>query len=134
MRYFFEIAYNGKNYAGWQTQLNAVGVQFVVEQALSKILRQEVQIQGSGRTDTGVHCEQQFFHVDVETEFDSKMLIQRLNTFLPVDISIQSIQGVKPDVSARHDAIERTYHYKITTKKNPLLIGLAWHYFKNVDM
>jgi tRNA pseudouridine38-40 synthase len=134
MRYFFEIAYNGKNYAGWQTQLNAVGVQFVVEQALSKILREEVQIQGSGRTDTGVHCEQQFFHVDIQSEFDPQMLIFRLNTFLPVDISIQSIQKVKADISARHDAIERTYHYRITRKKNPLLIGLAWHYFKEVDI
>ena len=117
MRYFFEIAYNGKNYAGWQTQLNAVGVQFVVEQALSKILREEVQIQGSGRTDTGVHCEQQFFHVDIQSEFDPQMLIFRLNIFLPVDISIQSIQKVKADISARHDAIERTYHYRITRKK-----------------
>jgi tRNA pseudouridine38-40 synthase len=134
MRYFFEIAYNGKNYAGWQSQLNAVGVQAVVEEALGKILRENVQIQGSGRTDTGVHCEQQFFHVDLAKEFDYKMLIQRLNTFLPIDISIQSIRQVRADISARHDAVERTYHYKISRRKNPLLIGLAWHYYKNVDV
>ena len=134
MRYFFEIAYNGKNYAGWQSQLNAVGVQSVVEETLSKIFREDVKIQGSGRTDTGVHCEQQFFHVDLEKEFDSKMLIPRLNSFLPVDIAIHSIREVKPDISARHDAIERTYEYKITQKKNPLLIGLAWHYFKRIDV
>ena len=134
MRYFFEIAYNGKNYSGWQSQLNAVGVQSVVEEALSKILRENLQIQGSGRTDTGVHCEQQFFHVDITKEFDLKMLVQRLNTFLPTDISIQSIAQVRHDISARHDAIERTYHYKITRRKNPLLIGLAWYYFKYVDV
>ena len=83
MRYFFEIAYNGKNYSGWQSQVTGIGVQSVVEEVLSKIFRNEVKIFGSGRTDTGVHCEQQFFHVDLEKDFDSKMLIQRLNSFLP---------------------------------------------------
>ena len=134
MRYFFEIAYNGKNYAGWQSQVTGIGVQSVVEEVLSKIFRNEVKIFGSGRTDTGVHCEQQFFHVDLEKDFDSKMLIQRLNSFLPGDIAIHSIREVKPDISARHDAIERTYEYRITRKKDPLLIGLAWHYFKNIDV
>ena len=134
MRYFFEITYNGKNYAGWQSQLTGIGVQSVVEEALSKIFRSDVKIFGSGRTDTGVHCEQQFFHLDLEKDFDSKTLIQRLNSFLPADIAIHSIRKVKPDISARHDAIERTYEYRITRKKDPLLIGLAWHYFKNLDL
>ncbi|HYI78628.1 MAG TPA: tRNA pseudouridine(38-40) synthase TruA [Chryseolinea sp.] len=134
MRYFFEIAYNGKNYAGWQTQITGIGVQSVVENALGKICRQDVKIFGSGRTDTGVHCEQQFFHVDLDKEFDSRMLVQRLNSFLPIDIAINSVQEVKIDISARHDAIERTYQYRITRKKDPLLIGLAWHYFKDIDI
>ncbi len=134
MRYFFEIAYNGKNYAGWQSQMNAVGVQAVVEDALSKVFREPLKIFGSGRTDAGVHCSQQFFQVDIEKEFDLEQLIPRLNSFLPKDISIQSIRKVKHDVSARHDAVERTYRYLITQKKNPLLEGLAWHYFKPVDV
>ena len=70
MRFFFEIAYNGKNYAGWQSQANAIGVQAIVEEVLSKIFRTEIKIVGSGRTDTGVHCEQQFFHVDIDKSFD----------------------------------------------------------------
>jgi tRNA pseudouridine38-40 synthase len=134
MRYFFEIAYNGKNYAGWQSQVTGIGVQSVVEEALSKICRHDVKIFGSGRTDTGVHCAQQFFHADIEKDFDAKMLMQRLNSFLPLDIAIHSICEVKADVSARHDAIERTYQYRITRKKDPLLIGLAWHYFKDLDV
>lgn len=134
MRYFFEIAYHGKNYAGWQSQANAVGVQSVVEDVLRKIFRQEVKIVGSGRTDTGVHCEQQFFHVDIAKEVDETPLIQRLNSFLPKDISIRSIRKVKPDASARYNAVERTYRYRMTFKKNPFLEGLAWHYFKDVDI
>lgn len=134
MRYFFEISYHGKNYAGWQSQMNAVGVQSVVEEALSKILREPLKIFGSGRTDAGVHCAQQFFQVDIEKGFDPVQLIPRLNSFLPRDIAIHSIRKVKWNISARHDALERTYQYHITQKKNPLLEGLAWHYFKQVDV
>lgn len=134
MRYFFEIAYNGKNYAGWQSQANALGIQSVVEEALGKILRMTVPITGSGRTDAGVHCEQQFFHADIPKDFDREALIQRLNSFLPRDISIQSVRRVRNDASARHQAIERSYQYRITRKKNPFLEGLAWHYFKSLDV
>ena len=61
MRFFFEIAYNGTRFHGWQNQANAIGVQQVVEEAMVKIFRQPISIVGSGRTDTGVHCAQQFF-------------------------------------------------------------------------
>ncbi|MBX2968757.1 MAG: tRNA pseudouridine(38-40) synthase TruA [Cyclobacteriaceae bacterium] len=134
MRYFFEITYNGSGYAGWQSQANATGVQTVVEDALSKLFRTAVKIVGSGRTDTGVHCAQQFFHTDIERPFQPDDLIHRLNSFLPRDIAIRSIQKVKPKASARYDAIARSYEYHITTIKDPLLIGLALHYFKPVNI
>lgn len=134
MRYFFEIAYNGKNYAGWQSQTNALGVQTVVEEVLGKIFRMPVTIVGSGRTDAGVHCEQQFFHTDILVDFEYEQILQRLNSFLPRDISIQSIRKVKPDVSARRQAIERWYQYRITRRKDPFSEGLAWHYFKALDV
>lgn len=134
MRYFFEIAYNGKNYAGWQSQHNATGVQSIVEDALSKLLRVEISIVGSGRTDTGVHCEQQFFHSDIDHEVDTPHFLQRLNSFLPKDIFIASSRKVKPEASARYNAVERSYRYCITRRKNPFLDGLAWHYFKSTDV
>ena len=134
MRYFFEISYNGKNYNGWQSQNNGIGVQTVVEDTLTKMLRTETKIVGSGRTDTGVHCEQQFFHTDIEKEFDPAQLHQKLNSFLPKDIAIHAIKKVKTDASARYDAVERTYRYHITREKNPFLEGLAWHFFKPLDI
>ena len=134
MRYFFEIAYNGRNYAGWQSQANALGVQTIVEEVLGKMFRTSLSVVGSGRTDAGVHCEQQFFHVDISKDFDGEQLVQRLNSFLPRDISIQSIRKVKDDASARHQAIERWYQYRITRRKNPFADGLAWHYFKSLDV
>ncbi len=134
MRYFFEISYHGKNYNGWQTQKNGVGVQTVVEEALTQLLRHPVAIVGSGRTDTGVHCEQQFFHSDIDRAFDAEDLVQRLNAYLPRDIAIKSVRPVKGDASARYDAIERSYRYEITRVKNPMLEGLAWHFFKSLDI
>lgn len=133
-RYFFEIAYNGTHYAGWQSQPNAKGVQEVVENALSKLLRQDIEIVGSGRTDAGVHCEQQFFHADVDQELDATLFLGRLNAFLPKDIVIQSVRHVKEDAHARYGATERSYEYRITLKKNPFLEGLALHYFKSLDI
>jgi len=134
MRYFFEIAYSGKNYNGWQSQENAIGVQAVVEDALSKVFREEVNVVCSGRTDTGVHCEQQFFHADVKHNVQEDRDLQRLNSALPKDISIQSIRQVNEDASARYNATERSYQYRITRKKDPFSEGLAWHYFKPLDV
>ena len=133
MRYFFEVSYNGSKYSGWQSQKNAIGIQSVIEESLSKLLQQPASIVASGRTDAGVHCEQQFFHVDASNQLDDNFLI-RLNSFLPQQIAINSIRAVKEDASARYDAFERSYRYQITRKKNPFFHGYAWHYFKPLDI
>ena len=65
MRYFIDISYNGKNYHGWQIQKNAVSVQSTLQDVISKILREEIVILGSGRTDTGVHANSQVAHFDL---------------------------------------------------------------------
>jgi tRNA pseudouridine38-40 synthase len=133
MRYFFEVTYDGSNYNGWQNQANALGVQQVIEDTLSKLLRQKISIVGSGRTDTGVHCVQQFFHTDIQAEIKKQEFLQRLNSFLPKDIAIRDVLPVKPDAHARYDARQRSYEYHITTTKNPLLVGRAFHFFKKYD-
>jgi len=134
MRFLFEISYLGTSYSGWQSQLNATGVQEVVEKCLGTVLRQKLSIVGSGRTDAGVHCSQQFFHVDIDKPFDRERLIIQMNSFLPVDIAIRSISQIKPEISARYDATERAYEYIITRKKDPLRTGRAFYYFKETDV
>jgi len=134
MRYFFEITYDGTKYNGWQNQANALGVQQVVEETLSKLLREKISIVGSGRTDTGVHCIQQFFHADIQTEIKRQDFLQRLNSFLPKDIAIRDVLLVKSEAHARYDARERAYEYHITTRKNPLLVGRAFYFFKRCDI
>lgn len=134
MKYFFEISYLGTRYNGWQSQLNATGVQEIVEKAISTVLRTPVEVVASGRTDTGVHCTQQFFHVDVPGPIDKDKLVVQLNSFLPHDIAIRSIRRVRDDASARYDAVERTYEYHITRRKDPLKTGLAWYFFRELDV
>jgi tRNA pseudouridine38-40 synthase len=133
-RYFFEIQYDGKGYHGWQSQKNAVGVQQVVEESLSTLMNTPTSIVGSGRTDTGVHCIQQFFHADFEKDFHTDTLLQKLNSYLPKDIVIKKILHTKPEAHARYSAISRGYEYRITRKKNPFLEGYALHYFKPVNI
>jgi tRNA pseudouridine38-40 synthase len=118
LRYFIELSYNGKAYHGWQNQPNAISVQEVVEDALSKLLQTKIDVVGAGRTDAGVHAEQLFAHFDFDESIDSEKLIFKLNSFLPKDISVQHIFVVKADAHARFDALSRTYNYKISLKKD----------------
>lgn len=65
-RFFITLSYNGKNYVGWQVQPNGTGVQQVVQESLSVILRGEMEITGAGRTDAGVHARRMIAHFDWE--------------------------------------------------------------------
>ena len=136
LRYFIEIAYNGKNYHGWQMQPNEVTVQEVLEKTMTTILREEIKVMGAGRTDAGVHAKQLFAHFDFDKIENITELQFKLNSFLPKDISVQSIFQVKEDKHARFDALEREYEYIITLKKNPFLEDFAHliHYRPNIDL
>lgn len=134
MRYFLEIAYNGKNYFGWQRQPNEISVQQVLEECLTTFLRQDISIVGAGRTDTGVHAKQMFAHFDFDGIADLKKFRYRMNSFLPYDIVINDVKVVKDTAHARFDAKERTYHYVIVTRKDPFKDKLAYQLFHKPDV
>jgi tRNA pseudouridine38-40 synthase len=81
-----------------------------------------------------VHCVQQFFHADIEKEFQFEKLIAQLNSFLPTDIAIKSIRRMKAEASARYDAVERTYEYHLTRVKDPIRVDRAFFCFKPLDV
>ena len=118
MRYFIQLAYNGKGYHGWQIQPNAISVQQTIENALSKILNTKLSIVGAGRTDTGVHASCMYAHFDFEGHFNKEDLVYKLNSFLPNDIAIQQIFEVRQNAHARFNATKRTYNYRIALTKN----------------
>ena len=125
MKYFIEIAYNGKNYCGWQNQPDVISVQEVLEKTLSTLLRKETTVVGAGRTDAGVHAKQLFAHVDMDPVEEISEFEYRLNSFLPADISVNSVRPVKEDAHARFNATQRTYEYLIVTHKSPFYQDFA---------
>lgn len=133
MRYFFEIAYNGKNYHGWQAQENATTVQGVIASLLETKLRCPVEIVGSGRTDTGVHALQQFFHVDTKAPLPDTF-VHDFNAYLPSDIAVRTVRQVKPTAHARFDAISRSYVYQFTLLKDPFLKDQAATLHAEIDV
>lgn len=126
MRYFIQLSYDGTNYHGWQIQQNARSVQEEVEKALSVVTREQVEVVGAGRTDTGVHAAFYMAHFDSELDSltDEKTRF-RLNCLLPEDIAIQRIFLVRPDAHARFDATYREYRYCFSRTKDPFTFAFA---------
>ncbi len=133
LRYFFDIAYKGTHYHGWQIQINAHSVQGELENALQKMFGRKVETNASGRTDTGVHAEQQIVHLDLEEEFTAKHLF-RLNCMLPKDIAVKEYFPVQDHAHARFDATSRAYEYRISKVKNPFLIHGAYFFDRPLDL
>lgn len=118
MRYFIQFSYDGTGYSGYQIQPRQLTVQEVLEKSLSTLLRQPVKTIGAGRTDSGVHASDMYAHFDFPDPFPPNFL-KRLNSFLPDDIAVRRIVPVADQAHARFDAVKRTYHYFISTQKNP---------------
>ena len=127
MRFFFHIGYNGINYRGWQRQPGVVSVQSVLEETLSKVLKEPITVIGCGRTDAQVHASQYFFHINVEKSWDYD-LIFRLNHALPEDIAVFDIFPVNSDQHARFDATKRSYDYFLHFYKDPFLSKSSSYY------
>ena len=117
-RYFISFAYDGTSFHGSQTQPNGNTVQAEMEAAFATILREPVALTFAGRTDAGVHAEKMVAHFDVPKAIPAN-LGARLNNLLPNSIAISDIRRVTDEAHARFDAKERTYYYRITTRKDP---------------
>ena len=135
-RYFIEVAYNGKRYAGFQIQQNANTIQAEVENALQVYYRESIALTGSSRTDTGVHAAQNFFHFDYLIDQAQALndSVYHLNAILPSDIVVKRIYGVKDEAHCRFDAKSREYEYKIYASKNPFIVDYAYYYPYPLDI
>ncbi len=132
-RYFVVFAYDGTNYHGWQIQPNGNSVQEELQNAMSTILRENIEVVGAGRTDAGVHARRMTAHFETEKAFDCAQLAYKLNRLLPRDISVYDVHHVDADMHARFSATRRTYHYYIHTRKNPFLRHYSCELHYNLD-
>jgi tRNA pseudouridine38-40 synthase len=112
-RFLLTLQYLGTRYAGWQTQSNAVGVQQVIEAALTRMCNAPVKIEGAGRTDSGVHARAQTAHADIPVAIDARGLRLGANNLLPPDIRVIDAEPVADDFHCRFRAKEKTYVYQV---------------------
>lgn len=135
MRYFITLSYDGAAYCGWQRQPDAPTVQQTLEQALSTLLREPIEVVGAGRTDTGVNASYYVAHFDCEKGVeDCAKLVYKLNLILPHDVAVGAVREVRESAHARFDAVEREYTYYISQRKNPFRRYSAWQYYVPLDV
>ncbi len=147
-RYFIKISFNGTAYNGWQVQSNSPHtVQQKLNEGLSKLLNEKIEVLGCCRTDAGVHAKELFGQFDSSrNDLHSVPLSKRsggkgavdwlhkFNSVLPTDISIDGIYAVGPDANTRFDATARTYQYFINSKRNPFLVNRSYYYYSELDI
>lgn len=120
MRYKLTVEYDGTPFVGWQKQEGRLSVQSVLEKAVSIAVREPVDVQGSGRTDAGVHAVGQVAHFDCATPQNEYKLRESINALVrPHPISIKAVEAVSDDFHARFSARQREYLYKIQNTRFP---------------
>ena len=130
------IAYDGRSFRGWQSQVGKDAVQDHLEAALEKLCGYRVVVHGSGRTDAGVHALGQTAHIDVPADkFDLRTWHLGINARLPQAVRVMKVQRAAPDFHARFHAEGKVYAYRIWNGPvlHPLEIGRAWHVHGALD-
>ena len=134
--YKISIQYDGSNYFGWQSQPSGRTIQDNIVKAIHQITHQNINLIGSGRTDSGVHALGQVANFSLDTEIDEVKFRKSLNSLLPADIAVKSIKEVHENFHARFDAKRRSYLYFISQDKSPFLDKFTYQYpyFNKINM
>ena len=124
------IEYDGTNFSGWQIQKDKRTIEEELETALAKILKEEVKVIGSGRTDAGVHAMGQVANFKTDKTIKPEELHAALNTMLPYDIVVLNVEDVDEGFNARISAKAKHYRYVINNAKFPSALNAnrEYHY------
>ena len=134
-RFRLTIEFDGRPFAGWQRQNNAVSVQGSIEAAIRQISGEDARVHGAGRTDAGVHAEAMTAHVDIAKPFTPFRLAAAINGVLrPSPIAVLACVEA-PGFHARFDCSGRSYRYRILNRRPPLTMqqGLMWRVPEPLD-
>ena len=137
-RYQILIEYAGSNFRGWQVQKKGKTIQGLIQDKLSKLLKQKIILFGSGRTDTGVHAIEQSAHFDCKKKFyQTDKFLKSINHFLNKEgVAILKIRRKNSSFHARFSAKMRIYKYIIFNRlSGPVLEkNRGWHIMKELDL
>jgi tRNA pseudouridine38-40 synthase len=130
------IAYRGTDFAGWQIQLSRRTVQQCVEEAVAKLWGEKISVQGSGRTDTGVHAHGQVASFNARRLHNATVLLRALNANLPRDVRVVKCRLVSPAFHARFDAKGKSYRYLIWNHivQDPFTLDTHYHMPRDLDL
>jgi tRNA pseudouridine38-40 synthase len=127
LRFKLTIEYEGTRYSGWQRQENAKTIQGSIVNTAKEIFGDDFKdLQGSGRTDSGVHALCQVAHLDAKTMLAPEIIKMKLNDLLPHDINILEVEKVSKEFHARHDAKSRSYVYQISRRRTAFGKNFVW--------
>ncbi len=123
------IEYDGTGYHGWQSQINAISVQGVLEKALSGLIGEACSLTGASRTDAGVHALGQTANFFTNSNIPPSKYFLALNSIIPDDISIVRSEEVAPDFHSRFSAKGKRYKYLIYNMRYPsaLMRNRSYH-------
>ena len=129
------ISYDGSRYQGWQRQATTDNtIQFVLEYSIGKLVGYRVQVDGSGRTDAGVHARGQVASVKLSKLYDVQELREALNRYLPEDIRIIEVELVRNGFHARKSAKGKKYEYYCREKPDVFSRRYCYHYPERLDI
>lgn len=114
------VAYDGTAYHGWQLQPREITIEGVLNQTISELTGEEIQVIGASRTDAGVHALGNVAVFDTESRIPGEKFSYALNQRLPGDIVIQDSREVAADFHPRHASCRKTYEYRILNRRFPL--------------
>lgn len=129
------ISYDGRHFHGWQIQQNALTVQEVFQNSLTKIIGSEFDVKGCSRTDSGVHANMYCISLKITHPILPERLKAALNRWLPKSVAVLDCIEVPLDFHARYSCVSKEYIYKIWNNevRNPFLDGYALHYRYKID-
>jgi tRNA pseudouridine38-40 synthase len=128
------VEYEGTRYSGWQKQQNAKTIQGTLVNIGTDIFKTSAfDLQGSGRTDSGVHALCQVAHLDVKTMLSPEIIRLKFNDLLPSDINILEVQKINSNFHARHDALSRSYIYQVSRRRTAFGKNYVWWIKDNLN-
>jgi tRNA pseudouridine38-40 synthase len=115
-RYALAVEYDGTDFLGWQIQPHGITLQQTLQEAVSFVVNENIEVVASGRTDTGVHASGQVIHFDCAVERTARSLMLGITSRLPDSMAVRWAGKIEDDFHARFCAVRRYYRYQILNR------------------